>query len=254
MIHSVPVSLAQRLCLNLLLKQQAEPSYLSLEPSELCSWKRPGHWNKQSESLQSSCFSHSLLLLSTSPHAAPGSLPPEVACILMAWVLPCFRQEAQDTEPERYAPSLLTSPGSLHLSSSSSSRQKWPPILPTQSPWPVWEQRGAPRRGYCSKGWRSRGGRLPGWNAQLEALGGRRPGVTVILWVRHPGELSALKGLLWHTRQRGTENLPGGKFWKLQNWGTWWYGCIRVYSKWWRCDVNAGGNTPLQRNANAYIW
>lgn len=47
----------------------------------------------------------------------------------------------EHTEPEMYTLYLLTSTGSLHLSSSSSSRQNWPPILPTQSPWSVWEQR-----------------------------------------------------------------------------------------------------------------
>lgn len=76
-----------------------------------------------------------------SPDAAPGLLCTEGFHILPAWVLPCLKQEAQNAEPEMHAPYLLTSPGSLHLSSSSSSRQNWPPILPTRSPCPVWERR-----------------------------------------------------------------------------------------------------------------
>lgn len=84
-----------------------------------------------------------------------------------------------------------------------------PPSSPHRAPSQCGNGEGGWRQGACFKSSRSQAGRLPGWNAQLEALGGRSPGVTVILWVRYPGELSAPKGLLQHTRRRGTKHLQG---------------------------------------------
>lgn len=187
---------------------------MSSEPSALWSWKRLWCWNKLSESLQSNCSLILSCLCLPSPDAAPGLLPREWS--ISYWLGPCLvsSKRHKHTETEMYTQYLLTSPGSLHLSSSSSSRQIWLPILPTQSPWPVWEQRRSLETGILLRELEQpgRAGRLPGWNVQLEALGGRRPGVTVTLWLRHPGELSALKGLLCNMRWRGTENLLGVKF------------------------------------------
>ncbi|XP_015987206.2 amelogenin, X isoform [Rousettus aegyptiacus] len=82
-------------------------------------------WNKRTE------MPPKLLLLSFGPVRVhhprmllQDSYAPKAFHILPAWVLPCLKQEAQNAEPEmRKPPYLLTSPGSLHLSSSSSSRQ-----------------------------------------------------------------------------------------------------------------------------------
>lgn len=87
-----------------------------------------------------------------SPDAASGLLPREVFHILLTWVLPRPKQEAQNIKPAMHTPSLLTSPGSLHLSSSSSSRQNWPPMIPRRkAPVQCGNAGGGWRWGYCSK-------------------------------------------------------------------------------------------------------
>lgn len=74
------------------------------------------------------------------PVAAPGLLPDEAIHDLLAWVLLHFRQEAQThslkcTHRISYLCRVLTQ------QQQQLQAELTPPILPTQSPWSVWEQR-----------------------------------------------------------------------------------------------------------------
>lgn len=149
--------------------------------------KRRMEWTEWKQPIQYDCLSPFPLCHLPSM----GSLISEAFCITLALVWVCFSQAVQHTYPETHI-WYLTSLRLLHLSSNNNFRHNWSlPSPPQQTP-----HTELPR---------SQPAGLPSWNAWQETLGGRRPWLTVILWVRNPGDISALKGLPRNTKSRDAE-------------------------------------------------
>lgn len=163
-----------------------------------------------------------------SPDAAAGLLPRGVTHILLAWVLPCFRQEAQHTESATHIPHVLLPLQGPYISAVAAAPGRTGPPSSARKTSVWWEWRRSLQTGTLLKELEKPGRQAP----QLECAA-RGPGREKAWGHCDPlsqtpwGALSSERPpSLQHTRQKGTEHWPGWEVWKLHSWGKW----LRKYS------------------------